>query len=314
MSRRSISVTLAAFVALFVAVAGSLPEASALTNKYSLVRLGDPGRTVVRDGNGAWVATLTDGARTVALAGPRRRFTETSASHAVTSTTWVRILPTPFAGAMDVTWLEAARADTSPDVLAVAAQFLSGKPDRFGPDGALLAADASYGPPLPDGTRQEGADWNDFRGVAATYADGVDEPEADQYRGLDCSGFVRMVWGKRSGIPLTRQPDRGRSLPRRAVHQAAEAPGVTPIPDTGRQVKSFDRLQPGDLVFFDASTEDGSAIDHVGLYLGLDDAGHHRFVSSRKSADGPTLGDLRGRSILDGTGLYAKSFRSTRRL
>ena len=40
---------------------------------------------------------------------------------------------------------------------------------------------------------------------------------------------------------------------------------------------------------------------------------NHRFISSRKSANGPTLGDTNGKSLLDGTGLYAKSFRAARR-
>jgi hypothetical protein len=34
----------------------------------------------------------------------------------------------------------------------------------------------------------------------------------------------------------------------------------------------------------------------------------------RKGANGPTLGDVRGASLLDGPGLYARSFRSARRL
>ena len=58
----------------------------------------------------------------------------------------------------------------------------------------------------------------------------------------------------------------------------------------------------------------GPRIDHVGMYLGQDGARHHRFISSRKGADGPTLGDYKGKSILDGTGLFAKAFRAVRRL
>jgi hypothetical protein len=50
------------------------------------------------------------------------------------------------------------------------------------------------------------------------------------------------------------------------------------------------------------------------MYLGIDSGGHHRFISSRKTANGPTLGDTGGRSILDGTGFYAVAFRSARRL
>jgi hypothetical protein len=48
--------------------------------------------------------------------------------------------------------------------------------------------------------------------------------------------------------------------------------------------------------------------------MGKDVAGHPRFISSRKTADGPTFGDVGGRSTLDGTGLYASSLRAFRRL
>jgi cell wall-associated NlpC family hydrolase len=215
---------------------------------------------------------------------------------------------------VDVAWLEQARADASPDVLATAMQYIAGSSDLVTGDGTLLAADASYGPLQSDGTRQEGSDWNDLQGVTATYPDTTDAPEAQQLRSLDCSGFVRMLWGTRSGIPLGLRPDGGATLPRRAVQQASSAPGVVPVADTGAQVTDLRRLQPGDLVFFDASSDDGTAIDHVGVYLGLDGGGRHRFISSRKSADGPTMGDLRGASVLDGSGFYARAFRSTRRL
>jgi hypothetical protein len=73
-------------------------------------------------------------------------------------------------------------------------------------------------------------------------------------------------------------------------------------------------MLPGDLVFHDASTNDGADIDHVGIYLGKDDRGGHRFISSRKTANGPTMGDAGGVSLLNGNGLYAKSFVAARRL
>jgi cell wall-associated NlpC family hydrolase len=57
-------------------------------------------------------------------------------------------------------------------------------------------------------------------------------------------------------------------------------------------VEDFSRIGIGDLVFFDADSKDGSQIDHVGMYLGRDSEDHHRFISSRKRADGPTMGDL----------------------
>jgi len=89
---------------------------------------------------------------------------------------------------------------------------------------------------------------------------------------------------------------------------AASAPGVVIATSAG-----WDRLQPGDLLLFDADPLDGPAVDHVGMFVDRDQAGHLRFISSRKGANGPTLGDTRGASILDGTGLYARSFRMARR-
>ena len=59
------------------------------------------------------------------------------------------------------------------------------------------------------------------------------------------------------------------------------------------QVKDFSSVRIGDLLFFDADPDDGTRIDHVGMYLGLDAGNHHRFISSRKGANGPTLGDYK---------------------
>ncbi|MFI7013740.1 hypothetical protein [Streptomyces sp. NPDC050164] len=50
------------------------------------------------------------------------------------------------------------------------------------------------------------------------------------------------------------------------------------------------------------------------MYLGLDNAGRPRFYSSRSAANGPTMGDLAGHALLDGTDFYARSFRAARRL
>jgi cell wall-associated NlpC family hydrolase len=281
---------------------------------YVITRQANPDRTIVRDSTGAWVATFTDDARTVNVAGPPRTFSDSTTTATVTTRTWVRLLAAPFAGTVDRAWLTDARTDRSPDVLALLMQYLSGAPPVYGTDGLQIAGDASFGPLQADGTRLEGSDFNDYLGIAWTYETGTtDQPEADQLRSLDCSGFVRTVFGYRSGLGMSLSPD-GRNLPRRAVDMAASAPGTMTIPDSGAPTVADGRLQPGDLVFFDASTNDGTAIDHVGVYLGLDSTGHDRFVSSRKSADGPTLGDTNGKSILDGTGLYATTFRAARRL
>jgi cell wall-associated NlpC family hydrolase len=121
-----------------------------------------------------------------------------------------------------------------------------------------------------------------------------------------------MVFGYRGGIPLILTPN-GVALPRRAIQQHTGGPGTLVI-DSTVQVADFARLQAGDLVCIDTDADDGSQADHVGVYLGPDAGGHHRFHSSRKSADGPTLGDIRGKSPLDSTDLYARSFHAARRL
>ncbi|WP_448614398.1 NlpC/P60 family protein [Modestobacter sp. URMC 112] len=282
------------------------------TGTFREERLTDPARVVVHDERGP-VATFTVGSRSVLLRGPQRTFVESTTTATVTTTAWVRLLAQPFPGTVDWNWLSARLSDSSDDVLALATQYVTGAPARTDASGLRFAGDASYGPLLADGTREEGSDFNDYLGVPWTYGTQVDEPEVPQHGAMDCSGYVRTVFGYRAGLPMTLQSD-GIGLPRRAVQMNASAPGVMVIPNTGTRPTSSATLQAGDLVFFDASADDGTLVDHVGIHLGLDSAGAPRFLSSRKSADGPTMGDIRGRSTLSGTGLYATSFRSARRL
>ena len=103
---------------------------------------------------------------------------------------------------------------------------------------------------------------------------------------------------------------------RRKVYEQAglHKPSRILIEDAGTRPTDLDRLDVGDLVFFDADTKDGPKLDHVGMYLGIDASGAHRFISSRKTVNGPTLGDAGGPSILDGTAKYARRFRGARRL
>jgi len=281
---------------------------------WTYQRLTAPDRVRVLDGTPNAVATFTIGARTVTLRGTTRVFAEPATTTAsVTSTTWVRLLPRPFTGKVDTTWLTAALSDTSPDVLATAAQYTTGAPRLLAPDGRFLAGDADYGPLRSDGTRAEGSDFNDYLGMAWSYGATTDQPEANELNALDCSGFVRMVLGYRLKVEMTLDPD-GVRLPRRAVQMLASAPGVVTLPNTGSRPPSTSALAPGDLLFFDGSTDDGTAVDHIGLYLGLDSAGAPRFVSSRKTANGPTMGDVGGKSLLSGSGLYAVSWRAARRI
>src|SRR5262249_25616503 len=149
-----------------------------------------------------------------------------------------------------------------------------------------------------------------------------DPPTRDRLYCLDCSGYMRMIWGYRhhlpgygyvDNIPLSRKirPDQS-AIPRRSFQISESAPGVTIIPNRGVQIVAFSGMPMGDLLCFDADTDDGVRIDHIGMYMGVDSASprRHRFISSRKSTDGPTMSDNRTKSVLDGTGLYARSFRT----
>lgn len=240
-----------------------------------------------------------------------------------------RTLPVPFTGTITrevEAWLADALVDTSPDVVDIATSF--GKSSPTVTRGVVqVRGPASYGPFATDGLggRQEGGDLNDYMNLTWDYAGTKDTPEADQaaVRSLDCSGFVRMVFGPAGvGFRVSNggTPD-GVSIPRVSRDQAlAVAPGVQIIAHTGAVPPDpaliATTLQVGDILGFDATSdpgEDEGQVDHVGIYLGLDTAGHPRFISSRKTPDGPTMSDTGGNSTLDGTGLYARAWRSARR-
>ena len=293
------------------------------TKKYTCRHLLEPDRVEVRDTDYRILATFTNGAYTVVLAGPRRKFDEGKAS--VAHAKWVRTCPVPFEGKVDHAWLEralAANVARVPDVLAIAMQYIRDAPPIV--EGELqIAGDARYGPGTEE-NRQEGSDFNDYLGVTWMYPDEPDDPpEPEQFRCLDCSGYIRMIWGYRHKLPGAGYEDRvplsfasksdHSRIPRRAYQIYKSGPGVIIIP-RGEQVTDFSRLGIGDLVFFDADTEDGPQIDHVGMYLGRDADRRYRFISSRKKRNGPTLGDYKGASLLDGTGLYARSFCAVRRI
>jgi hypothetical protein len=281
---------------------------------YQHTRLSAPARTVVADRNGSWVATFTDGSHTVTLAGTQRTFSEPlNTTYTVTHGSWVRLLPTAFSGQVDEVWLTRTLADTAPDMLAISMQYIQDAPPSYNATGLQIGGDAEYGPLQEDGTRMEGADWNDYLGVDWIWNGKVYAPRQEFFRSVDCSGFVSIVFGYRGGLPVSRLAD-GTGIPRNASGTLEAAPGIIVIPNTGEQVTDFSTLEVGDLVFFDAATDDGTRIDHVGIYLGVDSGGYRRFISSRKRVNGPTLGDTGGRSALNGTTTYAKGFRATRRL
>ncbi len=288
-------------------------------------RLANPDRTQVSAADGTVVAVFTDGARTVTLTGPQRTFTEPAYTTAsVTTTDWVRLAPHEWQDSdRDADWLRpwltTALHDTSPDVFAVAMQYIHDAPAMTDQNGLRYAGDASFGPldPRdPDG-RAEANDFYDYLGVDWTFPDtGLAHPKPSRIGDIDCSGFLRMVYGYRLGYPLRNANTAGVGLPRRAYAMSRYGPGVEVIRERGTSVPAAELawLQPGDLVFFDTDPGTVGENDHSGIYLGHDDAGHYRFISSRAKADGPTLGDYGGPAILDGGGHFSRALRNSRRL
>jgi len=281
-----------------------------------------PVRTTVVDAAGTVLATFTDGSRTVTLDGPVRTFAEPQfPGTPVTTRVWVRLLPEEWRADAENApwvrpWLQQNLGSTEPDVLAVATEYLDGAPEGRDAAGVRIRGDASFGPPGPPGaTPLENNDFLDYLGIGWKFADGEERaPDPGRYGAVDCSGFVRLVFGYRSGYPLIARNAEGPGLPRRAYAMATFGPGTVLLPDTGSPPSDFSALQVGDLLFFDLDQAPDRRIDHVAIYLGRDDSGHHRFISSRGRANGPTLGDLGGTSLLDDRGHYSRSFRSAKRL
>ena len=245
---------------------------------------------------------------------------------AVTHRDWVRVLPQPFDGTWTPELEQVIRGwagSTEPDVLSYAAMFLADAPAVRGGAGPTLGKQvlgaAGYGHLDPQGYRYEGADFHEYMGLGWTFPDGTyTGPTAQQVGNLDCSGYTRMVFGYHMGVPMAAGQDTSRTrIPRASRYMADYAPGVRVDRTDGTNPPAAQALQPGDLVLFNAdSGDDGptATVDHVGIYLGLDGAGKRRFLSSRKTGNGPTMADLGGASLLDGTGTYAKRLHTVHRI
>ncbi|MBD2078311.1 C40 family peptidase [Phormidium sp. FACHB-592] len=315
-----------------------------MSEAYLFQALTEPDRLEVRDRDGNFFALFTYGAYTVTLAGPERTLferEETKGDVSVKHTIWVRTYPKPFTGELDTAWFEKALEANKqgvPDILAIAMQYIKGAPPICDDIGLQIAGDAEYGPksePGEDGVRKEGADFNDYLKLRWNFEGEEESRPLDREfypLSLDCSGFIRMVWGYRhnfsgfgytDNLPLSYKIQPARSpipIPRRARWICESAPGIKVIPNNGTQVSKsdFEKLRIGDLVFFDGDTRDTEkrkekgVIDHVGIFIGLD-RGKHRFISSRKRINGPTLSDFHSPSLLDDNQYYAKAFRAARR-
>ncbi|MFD6227179.1 C40 family peptidase [Streptomyces sp. NPDC060232] len=293
-------------------------------------RLSSPDRSVVRDGTGQVLATFTDGARTATLTGPSRTFTEPANTTArVVTENWVRLMPEPWkAGAENESWFKEwfkkYFGSQEDDIFAMAFQYGDQAPVKKDAQGTSYAGDASFGPLNPNGSagsdlRLEQSDFYDYLGTPYTFRDGTKkQPQTARYRSMDCSGFVRTVFGYRARYPLLSGDKPGSGLPRTANGMARATLGadILPLKGVGAQDRpvNIDVIQPGDLLFFKLDARTGDRIDHTGIYLGTDTDGHKIFISSREEANGPTIGDKGGTSRLDGNGYYATTLRSAKRL
>ncbi|MER5960898.1 NlpC/P60 family protein [Streptomyces sp. NPDC002057] len=243
--------------------------------------------------------------------------------------TWVRVLPEPFDGTWSPALEQRIRAwagDTSPDALAYASMFRPYAPTVTDPalQGARVLGTSGYSDTDGAGLRYVGADFHEYMGLAWTFpasGESTGVPETKWRGNLDCSGFVRMVYGHHMGIPMVlHKKYNGLNLPRESKRQATSGPGTVVAKGTDAP-PSLAALRVGDVVFFDAPTDpaDNEAtagvVDHTGIYVGRDQHGKLRFVSSRRTPNGPTMADLGAKSILNGapTDLYTKSLRVIRR-
>ncbi|GAB3199379.1 cell wall-associated NlpC family hydrolase [Pontibacter aydingkolensis] len=126
------------------------------------------------------------------------------------------------------------------------------------------------------------------------------------FKGVDCSGFTKTVYFM-NGIVLPRD--------------ASQQVHVGELVDTD---KNWDKLRPGDLLFFGVPAKDGKPerIVHVGMWIGgdkefihsaglvrissmnpnaanYDDYENNRYLRTKRPAPGPNMLDLRASSIYE---------------
>ncbi|MER6072198.1 NlpC/P60 family protein [Streptomyces sp. NPDC001817] len=309
------------------AITENLHNSGGATGKQTWERLNNPARSVLRDGKGAVIATFTDGARTATLKGPTRTFAEpANTTTKVVTDDWVRLMPETWTRGSEKQqwfkdWFKQYYGSEEDDVFAFAFQYVVGAPAKKDDQGIQYAGHATYGPLKADGVdRYEQTDFYDYLGIPYTFRDGVTQyPQKDRLGAVDCSGYLRLVYGYRARYPLMSDNDHGDGLPRTADGMARGKEGVDIIKLQGpspwyTRPQNIDVLQPGDLLFFKMDHRTGNHMDHSAIYLGPDTEGHKVFISSRKEQNGPTIGDQGGVSRLDGNGFYAGLFRTAKRL
>lgn len=305
--------------------AGSAQVDTSKINVASLQyeRKSDPGRTVAKSNDGQTVASMTDDARTVVVYGKWRTLAEPQfGGPSVDTNAYVYLLPRAWrAGAQKqpwfTTWLQGTIDHPKRDIFGIAKQYFDRAPALTNSEGVRYAGDASFGPANPNDPigRDQLNDFYDYLGTSWKFGNGkVKQPVKRRYGDVDCSGFVRLVYGYRAGYPLSDDSgDVPNGLPRHVKQISTQGTGVTIVPNTGVRPKSFSKLQPGDLLIFD-NDPTSPGLDHIAIFMGKDTAGHYRFMSSRSKVNGPTMSDVGGPSYLDSQGLYPSSWRMAIRL
>lgn len=294
-----------------------------LQDLYRFEQVGSPPRTIMRNSAGKKLAELTHGSHTVLFTGAARTFSESAATRAkVTGTGWARLAPQRFdptllADDLFADWLEAQLTSTAEDILSVACQYITGAPSLLdASSGTRIAGDAAFGYLNNESTR-DGADFYDFLGIPWTWPDGTISRPAPKWAGaLDCSGYIRLVFGYRLGMALHRTNAAvTEGLPRTAYAMAMRTPCTVIAEDAepDRPPKDLSRVAPGDVAFFALHDRDPSLITHSGIVLGADDHDGIRFVSSRQTINGPTFGDAGGDGVL-GAGFFGERLRRIIRL
>jgi cell wall-associated NlpC family hydrolase len=324
-------------------------------NGYTFSVASNPARVEVFNGS-SLAATFTDKCYTVSMTGPSRTFDETNSaagstnltSYSMSHNVWVRKFTAPFsitaynnnpAAQKEALrqWLydaTIANQNNVADVLKSAMQYIEGASAQngaFNGQTVQIYGDASY---------TSGGDYNDYMQVTINYTTPwvkTDAPEANENLSLDCSGFMRMIWGVRNNsagsytdglVPLSIDKNgawdnSNNTMTRTSYAMYANSPGVVVITHSGAAATGqISKLNIGDLVFFDDNIGTASSqINHVGMYIGQwtkpgTSSVYARFISSRTAINGPTMGDYSGASLLNysATSKYTKTFCAARRL
>lgn len=154
---------------------------------------------------------------------------------------WVRLMPEPWKPGAEneqwfKEWFKKYFGSQEDDVFAMAFQYGDQAPVKKDAQGTSYAGDASFGPLNPTGSagndlRLEQSDFYDYLGTPYVFRDGTKkQPQTARYRSMDCSGFVRTVFGYRARYPLLSDDKPGSGLPRTANGMARSALGADVLP------------------------------------------------------------------------------------